>query len=214
VPRLIVINGPPACGKSTMAQMYAASHPFALVPDIDRIRGCPGRWREDLPAAGRAARAIALAAAREHLRAGHDVIVPQVLARPGFLTGLENAARDTGAAFAEIVLLAGKADMLRAFTDRAAPARPADTAARDLAGHPGSDADLTAMHDRLTALLATRPGAMIVPVTPGQPSLTCAAMLAALDDQPGPAPAGHFPVTENHAVRLANSPRPPITNSC
>jgi len=80
VPRLIVINGPPACGKSTMAQMYAAGHRFALVPDIDRIRGCPGRWREDLPAAGRAARAIAL--------------------------------------------LAGKADMLRAFTDRAARPGP------------------------------------------------------------------------------------------
>ena len=193
VPRLILINGPPACGKSTMAQMYAASHSLALVLDIDRIRGCLGRWREDLPSAGRAARAIALAAAREHLRAGHDVVVPQLLARPGFLTDLENAARDTGAAFAEIVLMASKADTLRAFADRAASARPADVAAHDLAGHPGSDVDLTAMHDRLTALVATRPGAMIVPVTPGQPSLTYAAMLAALDDQPGPAPADHSP---------------------
>jgi predicted kinase len=191
VPRLILINGPPACGKSTMAQMYAAGHPLALVLDIDRVRGCLGRWREDLPSAGRAARAIALAAAREHLRAGHDVVVPQLLARPGFLTDLEHAARDTGAAFAEIVLLATKDDMLRAFADRAASARPADIAAHDLAGHPGSDADLTAMHDRLTALLATRPGAMIVPVTPGQPRLTYAAMLAKLDGRPSPAPADH-----------------------
>jgi hypothetical protein len=44
--------------------MYAAGHPLTLVLDIDRVRGCLGRWREDLPSASRAARAIALAAAR------------------------------------------------------------------------------------------------------------------------------------------------------
>src|SRR5215467_13554868 len=132
VPRLILINGPPACGKSTMANMYAAGHPLALVLDIDRVRGCLGRWREDPPAAGRAARAIALAAAGAHLRAGHDVVVPQLLAQPGFLTDLERVAG-------------------------AASARPADIAAHDLAGHSCGDAGLAAMHDRLTAFLATRP---------------------------------------------------------
>ena len=193
MPRLILINGQPACGKSTMARMYAAGHPLTLVLDIDRVRGCLGRWREDLPSASRAARAIALAAARAHLRAGHDVVVPQLLGRPDFLAGLEHAARDTGAGFAEIVLLAGKDEMLRAFADRAASARPADIAAHDLAGHPAGDADLAAMHDRLTALLATRPGAMIGPVTRGQPGLTYAAMLAAPDGRPGPAPGAHSP---------------------
>jgi adenylate kinase family enzyme len=61
---LILINGPPASGKSTMAKLYAAGHPLALVLDIDCVRGCLGRWREDLPAAGRAARTIALAVFR------------------------------------------------------------------------------------------------------------------------------------------------------
>jgi hypothetical protein len=41
----------------------AAGHPLTLVLDIDRVRGCLGQWREDLPSASRAARAIALAAA-------------------------------------------------------------------------------------------------------------------------------------------------------
>ena len=192
MPRLILINGPPACGKSTMARMYAAGHPLALVLDIDRVRGCLGRWREDLPAAGRAARAIALAAASAHLRAGHDVAVPQLVGRPDFLAGLERTARDAGAGFDEIVLLLSKDDTLRAFAGRATSARPADIDAHDLAGHPGGGADLAAMHDRLTAFLATRPGAIIVPVTRGQPDLTYTAMLAALDGQTGPAP-GHAP---------------------
>ncbi len=191
MPRLILINGPPACGKSTMAKMYAAGHPLALVLDIDRVRGCLGRWREDLPSASRAARAIALAAARAHLHAGHDVVVPQLLARPGFLADLEHAARDAGARFAEIVLLASKDEMLRAFADRAASARPADMAAHDLAGHPGRDADLVAMHDRLTAMLATRPAAIIIPVTRSHPGRTYAAMLAALDGRPAPGPGDH-----------------------
>lgn len=171
--------------------MYAADHPLALVLDIDRVRGCLGRWREDLPSAGIAARTIALAAAGAHLRAGHDTVVPQLLGRPDFLTDLERVARDAGAGFAEIVLLAGKDDMLRAFAERAASARPADMAAHDLAGHSGGDADLAAMNDRLTALIASRPRAMIVPVTRGQPGRTYAAMLAALDERPARAPGDH-----------------------
>ena len=116
-----------------------------------------------------------------HLRAGHDVVVPQLLARPAFLTDLERVAGAAGAGFAEIVLLAGKDDTLRAFADRAASARPADIAAHDLAGHSGGNASLAAMHDRLTAFLATRHKAITVPVTRGQPGHTYDAMLAALD---------------------------------
>jgi hypothetical protein len=71
-----------------MATMYAAGHPLALVLDIDRVRGCLGRWQDDLSAAGRAARTFALAAAAAHPRAGHDVVLTQLLARPGFVTDL------------------------------------------------------------------------------------------------------------------------------
>jgi len=190
VPCLILINGPPACGKSTMATMYAAGHPLALVLDIDRVRGCLGRWHEDLPAAGRAARTIALAAVGAHLRAGHDVVVPQLLARPAFLTDL---ARVAGDGFAEIVLLVGKDDTLRAFSARAASPRPADITAHHLAGHSCGDAGLAATHDRLTAFLATRPQAIIVAVTRGQPGRTDGAMLAALDRRSSPPPGDHSP---------------------
>lgn len=191
MPRLIVINGPPACGKSTLARMYAAGHALALVIDVDAVRGCLGCWRENLPSAGRAARVIALAGAGAHLRAGHDVVVPQFLRRPGFLTELQNAARDAGAGFAEIALLASKEEMLRAFAGRAASARPADVAAHELAGHAGGNAELAAMHDQFAAFLAGRPGAVVIPVAPGQPDLTYAAMLAALDGRSSLAPGNH-----------------------
>ncbi|MGH3461807.1 MAG: AAA family ATPase [Kribbellaceae bacterium] len=38
VPRLIVLNGPPGCGKSTIARRYAADHPLALALDVDTVR--------------------------------------------------------------------------------------------------------------------------------------------------------------------------------
>ena len=46
VPRLILLNGPPAVGKSTLAQRYADEHPPALNLDIGRIRSMLGRWRD------------------------------------------------------------------------------------------------------------------------------------------------------------------------
>jgi predicted kinase len=124
VPRLIVLNGPPGCGKSTIARRYAADHPLALALDVDTVRGLLGRWTEHPYDAGLAARAIALAAARTHLGAGHDVVVPQFVGRPEFLEQLEALATETGAEFHELVLMDEKQNALDRFSARAAP-RPA-----------------------------------------------------------------------------------------
>ena len=56
-----------------MARRYVADHPLALCLDIDLVRGLLGRWADDPTAAGLAARRIALAMARAHLAAGHDM---------------------------------------------------------------------------------------------------------------------------------------------
>jgi hypothetical protein len=79
--RLILLNVPPGCGKSTMAQIYVNDHPLGLNLDIDRVRSLLGGWRANPQAAGLLARSIALAAALVHLSSCHDVIVPQRLGR-------------------------------------------------------------------------------------------------------------------------------------
>src|ERR1700712_4526280 len=104
VSMLIVLNGPPAAGKSTLAGKYCADHPLALALDIDGIRHVLGRWRDQPAEAGLAARAIAMAGARVHLTAGYDVVVPQLLANPGFLNELAAAAADCGAQFVEVMV--------------------------------------------------------------------------------------------------------------
>ncbi|MGH3648458.1 MAG: AAA family ATPase [Micromonosporaceae bacterium] len=112
---MIVLNGPPGCGKSTLAQLYADRHPLALNLDIDRLRALIGRWRDDPQAAGVLARGAALPAARAHLVAGHDVVIPQFLARPQFLDQAERLGQEAGAEFHEVVLLDSKENALRRF---------------------------------------------------------------------------------------------------
>ena len=67
--RLILINGAPVNGKSTLARRYVEGHPGALDLDIDLVHRLLGGRRSDPEEAGRA-RAIAFAAARAHLGGG------------------------------------------------------------------------------------------------------------------------------------------------
>ncbi|MEH1100265.1 AAA family ATPase [Micromonospora sp. CPCC 205561] len=163
VPRLIVLNGPPGCGKSTLARRYVEDHPLALDLDIDRIRELIGRWRDQAGPAGLLARAVALAAARTHLGGGHDVIVPQFLGRPEFIEQAERVAHDTGAGFHEIVLLDSKENALRRFAERGrTSADPAHLDAQRMLDRQGGTTELAAMYDRLVTLVAARPGTRVV----------------------------------------------------
>ncbi len=131
--------------------------------DIDRVRGLIGRWRDDPHTAGLLAREIAQAAARVHLAAGHDVVVPQFLGRLTFIEQLECLASEVGAVFHEIVLLDSKENTLRRFAERSRlAAEPAHTEAQDMLDRTGGLDELSAMYDRLTSIIAARPGARIV----------------------------------------------------
>ncbi len=180
MPSLIVLNGPPACGKSTMARRYADEHPLTLNLDIDRLRDLIGGWERDPQSAGRLARAAALAAARAHLEAGHDVVVPQYLGRVEFLEQLASLAAAVGAGFREIVLWDTKENALRRFAERSrAVADPAHAAAQRLLDRSGGAAELAAMHDRLAVLVAARPVTVVSSVA-GEPDLTYRRLVEAL----------------------------------
>ncbi len=182
VATLILLNGAPGSGKSTLARRYAGDHPLTLNLDIDRIRDLLGCWQQTPGPAGLAARAIALAAARTHLAAGHDVIVPQLLADRGFLRQLDELADEAGVAFAELLLSDTPANTRRRFLARTDGARgPVDPAHLEAARQldlSGGLEQLDRYHARLTELAPDRPNLRIVPSRDGEIEQTYAAVLA------------------------------------
>ncbi|MER7416942.1 AAA family ATPase [Micromonospora peucetia] len=181
VPRLIVLNGPPGCGKSTLARRYVEDHPLALDLDIDRIRDLIGRWRDHAGPAGLLARAVVLAAAQAHLAGRHDVIIPQFLGRPEFIEQAERVAHDSGAEFHEIVLLDGRENALRRFAERSHTSTdPAHLDAQRQLDRQGGAAELAAMYDRLLAVVATRPGTRVVRTEHGRADEAYRRLLACL----------------------------------
>ena len=161
--RLILLNGPPGIGKSTLAQRYVADHPLALNLDLDSVRRMLGRWEDDPIEAGLLARAMTLEMARVHLGSGHDVVIPQYLGRPQFLQQAEEVAGDVGVPFAEFVLMDGRDNAVRRFTQRSASsATTAHVEAGRLMERLGGQPALEAMYDRLLLVLSHRPHAQVI----------------------------------------------------
>jgi predicted kinase len=156
-PVLVLLNGIPGSGKSTLARAWAERHadPLALAVDVDVVRGMLGRWNEDAEAAGVAARALTIAAIDVHLRAGHDVVVPQYLRRAEFIGELGRAAQEAGARFVECVIVVDAATAASRLASRAAAA----------AG-PGLEGEVTesveAVHADFARFLARRPDAVVL----------------------------------------------------
>jgi len=86
-----------------VARRFADAHALALIVDVDYIRRNLGQWAE-LDESKVVARELAIALAHAHLVRGHDVIVPQYLARREFRERLRGLANDVGAPFVETVL--------------------------------------------------------------------------------------------------------------
>ncbi|MCK9795594.1 ATP-binding protein [Isoptericola sp. 4D.3] len=100
---LLLLNGLPGVGKSTVAAALAALRAGTLVLDVDVVRalisGDPADTAEP-------ARRLALDMARSHLRSGADVVVPQLVARPDQVVRFERSAAGAGARFAHVLLVA------------------------------------------------------------------------------------------------------------
>jgi predicted kinase len=181
VATLVLLNGAPASGKSTLATRLVETRPLALNLDIDVVRGLLGAWIERPGDAGIAARALAISMARTHLVSGYDVFVPQFLARVGFIEELEQLAADCDVRFAEVALMLDRGPAVQAFDERSrTPQTQAHVDASALVERAGAEDAVSAMYDAFTQMLERRPNALRIPVEVGDIDGTLARIERAL----------------------------------
>lgn len=161
---LVLLNGAPGCGKSTVATLLARrAAAVAVDPDDLRAAGADAA----------SARARALSSIAAQLAGGRTVVVPQLVARVDQLERFELVARGTGAGFVHVLLVdAGGDPVARA---RRATAGDAHAARADL------DDDLLRSYlAGLDEVRAARPGTLVVASAEGEPEATRDAVVLAL----------------------------------
>lgn len=150
---------------------------MTLALDVDAIKHSLGRWREDPVASGLHARRLSLAVAEVHLRAGHDVVLGQYLARTPFIEDLETLAGRLDVRFAELVLDIDAATLADRLALRAKePTRPEHLVNNRLVG----PEDAQGLVESMQALLRARPGAVRINAR-GSQSATLGLLRAALE---------------------------------
>lgn len=166
MPTLVLINGAPASGKSTLARLLAVDRNLTLVLDIDTIRGLLTRWEDDPTTAGLTARRLALNMCRTHLSAGNDVVVPQFLQREEFIQELATVASDTGARFLELCLVNSSERAAAMFAARASSDEPNHLAAKLLQKSSGADS-VSRLYETMIGMVSARPQTILVESIPG-----------------------------------------------
>ena len=156
-PKLIVLNGNPGMGKSTLSQRFADEHPMTLNLDVDRLWHLLGQWQTSMPWSEIQKYKFAYALASVHLADGHSVIVADHIQNSEVYQRFQNIAEVHSAMFVEVVLLSTVDDAIERCKTRARnmgyetgfrPGGVLDTN--------GREAKLASMHENMLAAIATR----------------------------------------------------------
>lgn len=164
---MLVVNGPPAVGKSTIARRLRDDRPLSLLVDCDDLWPLIGGW-EQHDNSQELAVAAGLAMARVHLEAGYDVVAPQLAVDLDFFEAVDALARETAATCHEIVLTGDPVRVAAQFRRRRAE--------RTTAGEPDVSANIAddrldevigSVTEALAALAVARPRTLVVPTDGG-----------------------------------------------
>lgn len=185
MPTLLLLNGPPGIGKSTLARRYAAGRPGVLVLDVDVLRGLVGGAAERFEETGAIVRPLALVMITTHLAGGRDVVLPQYLGRVSQVELFEQAALDGGGDFVHVVLMDDEDAAVRRFAGRSGD-DPWHEQVKAIVAAQGGETSLRESHRKVRDVVAGRPEVRVVPSLDGDEDATYAALLEALgEEEPG-----------------------------
>lgn len=118
LPKLIILNGFSASGKSTIAKKYVENHPLSLNIEGDEIIAMIGEWKNHYDEARKCVFPHTKAMIDTHLGLGYDVVVPYLLVNAKEVEEFEKIARKHDARFFEIMLYAEKKDAINKLLKR------------------------------------------------------------------------------------------------
>ena len=164
---LILLNGPPGVGKSTIARRLRDDRPLSLLVDVDELWPLISEW-EHHEASQSLAFAAGLGMARAHLEAGYDVVAPQYAVGGDFFAAVDALVAVTAVSCHEIVLTGDPARVAARFRQRRA--ERASAGDRDVSANIADDRVdevIARATEELTAIVATRPRAVVVSTAGG-----------------------------------------------
>lgn len=157
-PKLILLNGNPGMGKTTLATRYAQTKEMTLNLDVDNIWIMMTGWDTPNSDTNRLKRKYSYAITDMHLAEGHDVIVPNILQTIEQYESFERIARANNAALKEVVLLSNVEDAIERCKTRARTQGHQDGfRPGGLLDKGGREVMLRTMHANMLDTIAQRP---------------------------------------------------------
>jgi predicted kinase len=182
-PKLILLNGNPGMGKTTLAQRYVDEHPMALNLDIDNIWIMMGQWQQSRPQSDILKRKYAHAIAAMHLAEGYDVIVPNLIESVDQYEAFAQIAGANNAVLKEVVLLSTEDDAIERCKTRARALGYANGfRPGGVLDSSGRERKLASMHQNMLATIVLRPDMIQIVSVENEIDSTYALLLAAVSN--------------------------------
>jgi len=103
-PKLILINGFAAAGKTTIAKMYVAERPLAMMVESDDLIVNIGDWQANEDEARRLVFLLIKSMIRTYLAEGRDVVLPYLVTDASHVDEFEKIAKGLDTDFYEFAL--------------------------------------------------------------------------------------------------------------
>lgn len=113
-----MLYGFAASGKTTLAKRYIDDHPLTIAIEGDEIITMIGQWRNNEVAARNLVLEHTKSITKNHLRAGHDVIVPYLLSDSTHSDYFAMIAKEQNVSFHEIYIKVEKTEAVNRLIKR------------------------------------------------------------------------------------------------
>jgi len=150
--KLIILNGPPGVGKSTIAARLHQELPSSAIIDIDELRRTTmPDYREQREESLRLAHELAAEAIDDNFKNGYDVIIDKAISDSGTIDSFIEIGKRYDAQICEFILFADKATVQKRADERGY--RPGSLLTQEKVGE---------MWEKANALRIQRPNALVV----------------------------------------------------